>query len=264
LRLAENLSGQGDDPVSLSWEDICKDDLLSEVTTLTPSFEVSRLYLQAFNAYVLNDLSKAEMALKKLLSRKPKERRYPGSHFINYFFVFVDGVVSAALYRKKKSRRYRLLLDDAIKWLVTASKKGSVNCLGMLRFLEAEKNSTMSSAKPVDMELYAKAISLLARGGFIHFCAIANERMGESMLRNKDMYWAAIYFTNAVTCYKDWGAKLKVEQLVSMYDFVLNRSDDRCSGLLHGRRRFSMTKHSLDNCSLKDVLSSVRSLNLGE
>jgi predicted ATPase len=264
LRLAENLSGQGDDPVSLSWEDICKDDLLSEVTALPPLFEVSRLYLQAFNAYVLNDLSRAEMALKKL-SRKPKERRYPGSHFINYFFVFVDGIVSAALYRKKKSRRYRLLLDNAIKWLVTASKKGSLNCLGMLRFLEAERKSTNScSAKPVDRELYAKAISLFARGGFSHFCAIANERVGESMLRDKDMYWAAIYFTNAVTCYKDWGAKVKVEQLVSTYDFVdLNRSDDTRSGLLHGRRRFSMTKHSLDNCSLRDVLSSVRSLNLG-
>jgi predicted ATPase len=266
LRLAENLSGQSDDPVSISWEAICRDDLLIGVKGLPPLFEVGRLYLQVFNAYILGDLDRAEQALKQLLSRSPKDRRYPNSHFINYFFVFVDGIVSAALCRRKRRRRYQRLLDNAIKWLVTVSKKGCVNCLGMLRFLEAERKSSLSSDKNVDRELYAQAISLLARGGFNHFCGIASERMGECMLRANDMYWAKHYLNCAAKSYQEWGAKLKVAQLKTMYDFVnLRHANSRWSGLIHGRCKFSPRKHSFrDRSSLRDVLSNVRNLDISE
>ena len=77
------------------------------------------------------------------------------------------------------------------------------------------------------MKLFNDAIPQLARSGFVHFTAIANEHAGELMLReardredkasDDSYYWASHYLAQAASLYEEWGATVKVEQMKQQY-----------------------------------------------
>jgi len=235
LHLALNLTGQTEDPSTISWDSIRDPDHFLYYTNVVAERHPAELklhYAQMFNALVLGDTEKVQLALDRVLSRKRFYRRFDGTHLCNLFFTFYDGLASAALVRKgRKRRRYIRLMKESIKWLMTKSKAGSINCVGMIYFLKAEQQSLNSlDDKELVRSLYGKAIVQLTKTGFMHYSAMANERLGQVMLEKGDQDWGEHYLSQAATLYHDWGASVKVEQLLTTYPFA--KLDDRKSN--HG------------------------------
>ena len=208
-------------------------------------------YFQAFNAFLLDDLARTETALRRIMSRKT--RRLSGSHFFNYFFMFVDVVAGCALWEKQRKWRLRKLAKRATNELRGCVKKNLMNCDGILSLAEAEITRT-ANCKDTDVkQMFDTAISKLTRTGFLHFAGVANELCAKVMLQREDQYWADHYMTQAVERFQEWGAIVKVKQLQQNYqwrDLKKNMHGDPRVGMIRssfirGRVRYDSTVDSL-------------------
>jgi predicted ATPase len=144
LQLALNLSGATADPMDVSRESMERDlDAYNDKMFIDTAVEDPSLlfvfYLQAFSAYLLDDLDLAERALERVFARQKK--RLAGTQILNIFFTLVDGLVGFALCRRKPTYKYRKLTRASIKELENLTKRQSINCVGIMCLLQAENAS---------------------------------------------------------------------------------------------------------------------------
>jgi hypothetical protein len=157
LQLALNLSGVTADPKDVSRESMKRDlDAYNDKMFIDTAIEDPSLlfvfYLQAFSAYLLEDLDLAERALERVFARQKK--RLAGTQILNIFFTLVDGLIGFALCRRKPTYKYRKLARASIKELENLTKKHSINCVGILCLLQAESASYCRQANEVVKEKY--------------------------------------------------------------------------------------------------------------
>lgn len=268
LQLALNLFGSSSDPVTISWQVIERSHsfVYKWAKPEEHPAELNRLYTQLFNAIVLENVDAVKETMVCILARKKAFRRFDGSHIANQFFAFWDGLACFVLLRGKWSRSLSRRANDSITVLTRLSKAGSINCIGMLELLKAEKKSfSIPLSQEVDKFLYDDAISQLLRTGFIHYGAVANERAGDFMFRRNDSYWAEQYLSRSAALYRQWGALVKVEQLQMKYPFLVHSEHQFASPevTVHGRKRYSHVvdslRHVSGEMSLEETLEAVSS-----
>jgi hypothetical protein len=235
LHLALNLTGQSDTPTVISWEKIQESSLFDYNAVIAKEHpaELSRLYTQMFNALILRDTGLIEQSMAAVLARKKPFQRFDGTHLCNQFFIFFDGLSCFTLMGKRyRNKKYMKLATDSIRKLARMSRSGSINCTGMLEFLKAEEKALRLSHQrrssswhdSVEITAVRKAYDIasaqLSRSGFFHYSALANEHIGRFMLHHGDDFWAKHYLSRATVLYRDWGATVKVEQLLSEHQFI--------------------------------------------
>ena len=272
-QLALNLMGQSEDASDLSRESIkrTQPDHFSE-NVLLDSRDASVLYmmyLEVFLLFILDDgISKLETAMRAIY-RLP-ETRLGGPHIMNYFFVFVDGLVGFRLAREaqkkkplnwRKTRRFaNKIAKQSMKVLRQWGKTRPVNSLNLFNLLDAEQRSrnkkmSLEAAKG----MYNLAISQFARSGIIHYGAVANELAGLYMLEMDDLFWAKHYLSQACSLYAEWNAVEKAKRMCETYEFIdfqpTQFSLPRFA--IQGRSRFNVVRDSLRRDSSPSMAARV-------
>ena len=248
-QISLNLTGGSTNPVDMSREAVRKHDIFSENLFLEPSDPsyLAHEYMQVFNAFVLNELDIAEEAFTRILRRTT--RRLTGTHMYNYFLWFVDGIAGCALWRSSRNKiKFRDSAIQAQKYLRQCFKKRMFNCDGILFLIEAEVASIIRKKHSDLRPMYDKAISTFMRTGFVHFAAIANELASNQMSRQQDEFWEKHYITQATQLYAEWGATVKVDQLLQQHNFLQssNITSEALRGSnLRGKSRFDAKVDSI-------------------
>jgi hypothetical protein len=131
--------------------------------------------------------------------------------------LFCGGISSFEIARKTKKQKFKKhakKIHSTIKALV---KKGNPNVIHYDRLLDAERAALDGKSKAA-LKHYQSAVSLAARGGFVHDAALANERYAEYLLHDmSDRQDAIFYFEEAIKFYSEWGALKKVDLLREKY-----------------------------------------------
>jgi predicted ATPase len=263
FQLALNLSGQTSDPKDVSRKSMqnleaYKDSMFVDGVVEDPSLSFV-YYLQAYSGLLLDDLELAKKALDLLSTRKT--RRLSGTQILNIFFALVDGLVAFALYRKTPRHKYRLLARSAMKEIKAITKKRSVNTTGIFLLLEAEQASLFGGTYAKVKGSYDRAITYLARTGFLHYSAMANELAGLWMIRKKDDFWARHYLAQAALSYADWGAKVKVDMMIEKHSSLDISSHiesvQRRSTTSIGRASFNAATDECSTLTRRNTESSV-------
>lgn len=166
-------------------------------------------------SFLFNDYESAKTSRIKMdqMSRAPK-----GTHFMIHLELFFSGLLDYSLYQETKKRGHFRRAVRKTKQMRTISRKGAVNCKGMSLLLEAESRSRLRSIEPAK-KLFEEAMKSFSGSGFIHFEAIANERLAE-FLRTRNcptLQWQS-YLRVAIKHYADWGAAAKVNQITRKFD----------------------------------------------
>lgn len=243
LQLALNLRGESKHPTLISIES-CRSELGSSHDTSideTDSSAVYVQYLQVFNAYVAGDLQVAEASLLKVNGAKIQ-----GTHFLNIFHAFIDGLVAVAMYHQSGQRKYLTAASKVNKRFATLADKHPHNCSGMLSLMQALLES--ESSRPIDKlsvaKLYDRAIEKFRKAGFLHFGAIACERASEFMSRRDDSRRSKRYLESAVELYREWGATVKVKLLQVSNNGLATSFQGEISKIKN--KRFSNFRSSLE------------------
>ncbi|KAL3917565.1 MAG: hypothetical protein SGILL_004654, partial [Bacillariaceae sp.] len=101
------------------------------------------------------------------------------------------------------------------------------------------------SAKKVVQRTYDEAISMLERSGLTHYAAMANESTGLYLLNvYNDRDWAEHYLKRALGLYSEWGAVVKVEQMLKQHGFLERSSVEKPLGnkSLGGKSKFDSSR----------------------
>lgn len=261
-QLALNLTGNSSNSVLLSQEAIRVDqtDFYAENLFSTPGISEGIIpagilymwYLQLFNAYILEDKTVAATTMKSILKLKPISRRLGGTHMMNYFLAFMDGLVGLWLSHEGSAndrRLFKRIAKSATKELKGMSSSGrATNSMTLLRFLTAAKSSQKASiSADKARNLFNPAITELSRSGLLHFTAIANEFAGKCMLEKEESFWAKHYLSEAYQRWSDYDATVKAEQMLKKYS-ILKRADIRMhqrTSDIQGRSRYDSTTDSV-------------------
>lgn len=268
-RCALNLAGKTNDNVKVDWEACRQHDIFRDSVTMDEASPpgLYLIYVQMFNALIMKNVSICERSLERLLALP--NRRLGCTHFANSFFVFLDGIVSAAILRKvgespMHRKRYLRLLRESIRELGRTSKRRAGNCLGLVALLLAEWKALKGANKSAT-SLYSRSISMLSREGLTNFAAIANELTFDFMHKQRDEYWAKYYFRAALESYDAWGATAKVNDLKLHGPFPNIMQDEEDTHLekdisivvnINGRKRFDPSLDSFENLLETESLSN--------
>ena len=123
-----------------------------------------------------------------------------GSHYLTRHTFFV-GLIHAALGGKARSRsqasdrRKHLKVASAMKNRLQAwVKSGHVNCLHMIKLLEAEIHSAQGNNARLAEDAYKEAVLATTRAGFVNDRGIAHERAALHFLRlyPDEDYWVSL------------------------------------------------------------------------
>jgi hypothetical protein len=140
--------------------------------------------------------------------------------------LFCGGISSFEMARKSKERRYKKHADKIHSTIKSWVRKGNPNAIHYDRLLDAEKAALDGKSKEAEKH-YQSAVTMSARGGFVHDAALAQERYGEFLLHDmSDKQEAAYRFEEAIKFYSEWGAKKKVELLREQYSDLLQKPNE--------------------------------------
>ena len=131
--------------------------------------------------------------------------------------LFYGGISCFEMARKTKERKYKKHAKKIHSTIKSWVRKGNPNVMHYDRLFDAEKAALGGKSKEAEKH-YQSAVTIAARGGFVHDAALANERYGEFLLRDmSDQQEAAFRFEQAIKFYSEWGALKKVELLREQY-----------------------------------------------
>jgi len=137
---------------------------------------------------------------------------------------------------KRQRRRYTKQLES---WV----KQKALNCQHKLLLVKAERASINAKTTSRDCvkQLFDNAIKIATKSGFKQDAALANERAGKYLLEcPTEEEWIAIDYLEKAHClYNEWGAKAKVEQMESMYEFLAHEESSETGFGFHARAKFS-------------------------
>ena len=279
LFLAMNLTGEANPPVEMSWDKALELGImvgpeLKHILEESPARAVI-LYFGFLYALLIDDMDMAERSMNEILGIQQQYRRIVVTHFANYMFALLDGLGGCILFQKTKKSKYLALAKNGRKDL---NKMNSLNSLPLLQLVDAELAWTRRSSKrkrAAVKGLCDKAIVSLVRSGFSHLGAIAYERAGRFMLQQAQdqglttktdaEFWAKEYLEQSVKLYKEWGATIKVNQMISsQYNTVLQHGrmgvgeEQGSSGnSILGRERYGSVASALNKKSELAIVAPV-------
>ena len=123
----------------------------------------------------------------------------------------------------KDTRRNTRGAQRVLKTLQKWSSKGNVNCLHMIKLLEAEL--AVIRNKPNASDLYKEAVNVAGRNGFLQDKGLAHYRSALFHLSKNDSYWASYNLDNAIRCFHDWGATAVSSHLVATHCSFLQNAE---------------------------------------
>lgn len=148
LQLALNLTGESEDPLMVTWDVIRKQGILNNTGMAmdrVPKAGILLNYIHIFNALILGELEVAEQSVQRMLSLKLQ--RLNGNHFSNYLFSVCDGLLGFMLQIERGVTKYKALAVKALKVLEKRSKTGVVDCLPILRMIQALQGTTLRQTR---------------------------------------------------------------------------------------------------------------------
>lgn len=113
--------------------------------------------------------------------------------------------------RRTGMRKYKKHALQVKKTVEAWVGKGNPNVRHHLCLLNAEQ-AALDGKNDQARQLYGEAITLSARGGFIHDAALANERYADFVIDN-DRDEAEYRLRESIRYYSQWGATQKVAML---------------------------------------------------
>lgn len=232
LQMCRNLQGASKDPTSLLGKEINGEELLemSGRANMTVVHQFALSYKMQL-MYLFGHYEESGYYAQQTLDFGVKTG-IGGPNIPRHFFF--RGLVAVALANSRRhclgwsaGRKSLRTARQAIRSLEKWTQEGSADCLHMTDLLKAEmaaihtKPHTITTAA----ELYKIAIRNANRGFFVNDTALAHERAGLFYLENGNddsYYWASYHIDCAIQCYRSWGAKAKVHQLMENHKAILN------------------------------------------
>ena len=137
--------------------------------------------------------------------------------------ICCGGLSTFAMARTSKNRKYKKFASKARATIKDWVKKGNPNVRHYEALFDAERAALKK--KHGDAERYYQAaVTMAARGGFVHDAALASERYAEFMLNViSDTDGASFHFDNSLKFYSEWGAAKKVQLLREKYGHLRTR-----------------------------------------
>ena len=203
-----------------------KSDRLSEIEHITgcqarQSFSwIATYYLG--KAQILYLYGEVEAAWQAILQAET-HASYLMGQFSSSEYNFYYSLILAAIYTRASAIeqvRYRKRLETNQQQMQQWAANCPANFEHKYLSIEAEIariNNRHWSAR----ELYDRAIAAASEAGFTQNEAIANELAAKFWLETGKEDFARIYLQQAYYCYQQWGAKSKIEDLQTQYDFLL-------------------------------------------
>jgi predicted ATPase len=198
-----NLRGHADDPKSLVGEAVNENELL-ESAALKNSAEAMKSFLCAY-------LGEHELGAELALAKGDKYLKEVPCHPLGMWETFCRGISLYAMARRTKKRKFKKHALRVKKTIETWFDNGNPNVKHHLRLLNAEQ-AALDGKNDQARQLYGEAVTLAARGGFLHDAALANERYADFVV-DDDRDEEAYRLGESVRFYSQWGATKKVELL---------------------------------------------------
>ena len=220
FQLVLNLSGKARDPLLLigeAFDETVFADQHAKLKSLVP-----RVILQNCRLTLLVVLDALQVAEKEL--KRPRLHA-ASTHYLKCCDFFNCAVAYFGLARKhrQKSRQYQRRARRYQQQLEKFVHGGSVNCVPLAKFLDAE---SMSLNKHADHErvlrTYQNAIGSAARCGFRMYKGLACEKAAQYLLDKGDKILARDYLQDAWTEFADYGALAKLSQMQLKYKDVMS------------------------------------------
>jgi hypothetical protein len=222
LRFAENVSGdllESFSASNLNWETCRHGKDFAQNTTLSSDSQAHTIlaYAQLLNAYIMNDLTIATSAAEDA-RRSP---RLHGTHFMNTFFMLLDGLYNAQIARQGSASAIRAL-DELIKEFKARAKHQTGNCIEFLLLLQAERASLRAKTPQVDVKVaYERAIEHFQNNQMLHLLAISTERYGEYLAAIGETVDSEVALRRASLFFAKWGAETKTTSLAVKYPIIV-------------------------------------------
>ena len=207
-----NLLGdsQCDNPTILAGRAMNENESLVSAVELkkSPFLQFSIQAWTAFLAVFFGNWQRANEFLEKL---KPAEKTFP-DHFMFYVLKLFEGLASYENFRRSGKRQFLVRGRRKLKLLQDLSNSGAKTCKPFYKFLYAEEKATKGNMTVASVA-YDKAIEALEKAELLPFEALACERAGTFMSREKMTLLTKRYFARSLQLYKTWGARTKTSRL---------------------------------------------------
>jgi predicted ATPase/serine phosphatase RsbU (regulator of sigma subunit) len=181
------------------------------------ALEFALTFYETFLSYLFDDL---EYAWQKNEWLKANMGTAMGSAYM-YMHNTLDSLL--ILQKMNKDNTYKNLIVKVLKnqkKLKSWSKIYPNNTLHKYHLVEAELARVQKQTEKAKVN-YDKAISLANDYQYINDEALAWELAGKFYMSVGERYLAIFYIQNAIRCYGQWGAVIKVKQLENLYPQAL-------------------------------------------
>ncbi|KAL7526898.1 hypothetical protein ACHAXR_001699 [Thalassiosira sp. AJA248-18] len=145
--------------------------------------------------------------------------QYPAARFtaLEALVYLKTAQASKTLLTRMKWKRKAL---KSMKMIRTWVKGGNVNIVHSLHLLTAEL-AVLKGNKSKAEEQFKSAISVASMNGFLQDRGLAHELAGRYYSAQGDTYWVKHHLERAEQSFADWGATVKVEQLMEQKRVLL-------------------------------------------
>mmetsp|Transcript_2203 Transcript_2203/g.4963 ORF Transcript_2203/g.4963 Transcript_2203/m.4963 type:complete len:1063 (-) Transcript_2203:91-3279(-) len=140
--------------------------------------------------------------------------------------LFFPCLVFAGRARQTGKRKYIARARTYRDKMEALLKAGAVNIKNKLLLMDADIFACSSRASTRSIKAkYDEAISSAMKSGLTHLVALGSELAGEFFLSDRqDEEVARDYFSQAVDCYRVWGARAKVEDLSNRHGDLISQA----------------------------------------
>ena len=213
-----NMLGDAEDPLKLSGSAMVEEDYLLMIES-SEARVMSFLHLQIFKSVICNFFGDFEQGAKLALERGDEYEKKNGSP-LAMVDTLHQGISLYTMARRTREKRYVKSAKKVKKKVAQWVKKGNINAMHYVPFLEAE-DAALEGRSDSATKLYSKAITLAARSGFQHNAALASERFAEYLLLDLNEDNRAVqYFQDSIQYYSGWGSDYKAETLKKKYEHL--------------------------------------------
>ncbi|MDY6804702.1 MAG: AAA family ATPase [Cyanobacteriota bacterium] len=211
-----NLRGLAPDSRRLDGDAFSMEEDWRRILETNNEVSIFSVYLtQGILSYLFGEY---KAALESFEGTRKYEKSGPGQIQVPVY-KFYACLTLLALYpeaNKQTQKEYLARVESNQKQMRVWVKLGPMNYQHKYDLVEAEKARVLGNNDRA-WELYDRSIASAKENGFVHEEALANELAAKFYLSLNKAEFARIYLNNARDCYRNWGAKAKVEDLEKRY-----------------------------------------------
>lgn len=221
LQFLDNFTIKTDDPLVLSGASADQREAYQIAQRLHNQYvRIDIPTLRLWLAVHMNNYELAiEMAAKSWIAIKRSKTAY----FIVCLQRFYEGVAACELSYNVNKTHFIKLANKNLKELKQFERDAPENCNNKVLLLEAEL-AARENKLDVAIEKFEQSMDRARFAGFAHEEALACELAGIVLQRRYDYSRAALYLIKARDLYKQWGADVKVQQMLEIYGTKLRHS----------------------------------------